>query len=185
MIMNASAIVVYVAVALASFPGWPRVSPFTPRGECFQTLDRQADDAPGVTLKEGESFDFRFEGLDYQRKQSILPQVVVYFGKGVGQIEEGRHFAYRLFSDDFTEEPFSAGTDPIVSRSMVSSAHGNAWQDLQGVIRLTVTSGTITVASLRITVYTGSDVYESTFRLAPATPVSDGLCLSAATAGQS
>ena len=110
MIMNASAIVVYVAVALASFPGWPPVSPFTPRGECFQTLDRQADDAPGVTLKEGESFDFRFDGLDYQRKQSILPQVVVYFGKGVGQIEEGRHFAYRLFSDDFTDGTLTGWT---------------------------------------------------------------------------
>ena len=128
---------------------------------------------PGVTLQEGESYDFVFDRLDYQGKQSILPQVVLYLGKGVGQIRQDQHFTFQLFSNNFTERPFATGTDPIVSRSMVSSAHGNAWQDMQGALRLTVTSGTITFSSLWIKVYTGTEVYQSTFRLTNAPRADD------------
>lgn len=145
----------------------------TPRDKGVQIVDQQANCTPGVTLQEGESYDFVFDRLDYQGTQSILPQVVLYLGKGVGQIRQDQHFTFQLFSNNFTEQPFATGTDPIVSRSMVSSAHGNAWQDMQGALRLTVTSGTITFNSLWIKVYTGTEVYQSTFRLTNAPRADD------------
>ena len=138
-----------------------------------QPADRRAVGAPGLTLEAGESYDFVFEGLDYKGKKDILPQVTVYFGKGADQLKHGQHFTYQLFSNDFTDKPFSTGTDPVVSSTMVSSAYGNAWQDKQGAIRLKVTSGMITFSSLRITVYTGSEVYESIFHLVDTRHVDD------------
>ena len=112
-----------------------------------------------LTLRKSESHEFAFESMNYEGKKIILPQIGVYLETSPFQLEPNQHFTVELFSCDFAEAPFETIKSPFLSRSMVSSAYHNAWQNRKGALRLTVTSGTITFTSLRIWVYTGSDSY--------------------------
>jgi len=127
-----------------------------PRTARMANTDRIMPVLTELTLGPAESHEFVFHRLNYQGPADVLPQVMVYLGKGQDQIEAGQHFRVELFADHFGQAPFATITPPCVS---ISIAEPPAWQDHQGALRLTVITGTIRFTTISVEVYTGSELY--------------------------
>ncbi|HWH70251.1 MAG TPA: PEP-CTERM sorting domain-containing protein, partial [Candidatus Sulfotelmatobacter sp.] len=121
----------------------------------------------GVTLKAGDNFSCEFNNLQFQFQ---VPPGAPY--NPLTRLLLGMH----NFSGSFLVEAFedSAAQPPVFSTNVTSQAassdfyFGPAWQDLQGMARVTMLSGSMDLTLLMGTVTTPTiDVYNQSIYVVP------------------
>ena len=124
--------------------------------------------AVGETLTSGETFTLEFNDLTFAEASSTQPQAGVTVNLGGDILDSGENIRLELFEDTLDgtlifEEHFDSPTDHFG----VTGFSGTTWQDLQGVIRLTMLSGSVDLASIYVRKYTGQEKFSDTFTLIP------------------
>jgi len=112
-----------------------------------------------LTLSEGDAYTFEFTTLEYDR-----PEMVALYGGRIDvwfadfQVEDGLRI--ELFEDSIAESPVSSATfsgvspppNPPTPNPFFVTAPNGTWADLQGVVRFTMLTGSMTITQLGATV---------------------------------
>lgn len=132
-----------------------------------------------LLLGPGESYSYAFSTLDFfgDGYVSPNPRGFATFYSNAGQSTPGATFTVELFENDLSETPIGTAS----GSGFVTANAVNGWQDLQGVARVTVTSGNVFFDSVAVNVYrpSGFGDYElySSGTVAVPEPATMSLCV--------
>ena len=120
-----------------------------------------------IILNTDDVFEFEFTTLAFDSFSDSGPGWDI-FGLTGDATTSGGEFYLELFEDDLEETPFF--TDYFVQPNLWPEEYGFAaksntdrWQDIQGVIRLTMISGSLSLNKLYFEVSTDDSVYQEMF----------------------
>src|SRR5437868_1419283 len=111
-----------------------------------------------LLLKPGDTWAYRFDSLPKTGNISVFvtnPVGAVTFTVDGSTFQSGDELRYEMFENNLSEMPICSGlisSVPPVTRTCQASS---SWQDLQGVIRLTMISGSMTVTGISLQVIRG------------------------------
>lgn len=132
-----------------------------------------AGNAQATLIKQGESYSVSFDGIPLKDAGSETRNYgvgVLYFGDDrveVGESVKIEFFEDRLGGDLLYSSIFDGPTSSIGATLMRSSV----WQDLQGMIRLTVLKGTVDLVESWVLVSKDGDLYSQKRRYPPVSQV--------------
>ena len=128
----------------------------------------------GMGISSGGSFTFEFSSLAFIRPATAADggQVSVNFiANGLGP---GERLLLELFPNTLTDTPLAFTFDGVAGGSFPDGSLGGVaifwspgtaaeWPDLQGVMRVTMNSGSIQLSSFAVTQVAGGGYYSQTF----------------------
>jgi hypothetical protein len=118
----------------------------------------------GVILSTGDIWTYEFTNLDYVSTQSGATLFGASFGFTYSnQTQPGQiaNLTYECFEGVAPDGFLGSGTQPIGGMGILLPA--NAWQDLEGSVRFTVTDGSFLIDSLTFTVWRPNAIDPSSF----------------------
>ncbi len=122
----------------------------------------------GLVMNEGETYAFEFTSLPYDSEYS---EGSLSYASVVASPASSIPSTFEIFyyENSLTENPIrnrQAGLDPnfgsILFGSLIDTILA-PWQDLQGIVFIEVTKGSIELESIRTATVIGSSLYEQTF----------------------
>jgi len=118
-----------------------------------------------LQLTSGEVWTYEFTTLPFVRTDPGFPSFAYcqYFTLGFTPLGAGNMFRYELFENSVAETPFASGTASVSPAFFQACIP--AWQDRQGVVRVTMLSGSATLDRATFTLWedrdlTSHDVFE-------------------------
>ena len=129
--------------------------------------------AQGVVLHAGDSWTYQFTSLDYIGLQAGYPDTFgAQFSFGYSILSYPPNVNYECFEGLPPDGSLGFGSQPIGGNGIFLPV--NAWQDLEGSVNFTVTSGSFLINSLTFTVWHPDainpsmfDVYQTTVTPTP------------------
>ena len=125
-----------------------------------------------LLLGPGESWSYAFSSLSRTGSVSAFvesPNGAFTLTVDGATFQSGDQLLYEMFEDSESEAPICSGIMTSVPPVTATCEIAGSWQDLQGALRLTMLSGSLTVTSLTVRVVKSTpnlssyDVYASTF----------------------
>jgi hypothetical protein len=143
-----------------------------------------------LVLNQGDAWVHTFNSLPLTgTTNSFLstPQGIFEFHVQAGTLQSGEMLRYEMFENAASETPICSQTIAFGSPLTASCSSPNAWADLQGVFRLTMLSGSLTVDNVHLEAivsgpsFSSYNVYSTSFNPAPEPSVGNllALCLGA------
>jgi len=127
----------------------------------------------GLTLSGGQSFEYEFSSIFSTTPFSDDPFVFAGFSVSGDILTDGEALIFAVFEDSTDQVPIRSGTFEGVSTVPSGGGLGGGgfltsvalapWQDLQGIFKVEVTSGTIELSSFNAATVIGGDYYEQTY----------------------
>jgi len=125
-----------------------------------------------VTLNAGQSYDFEFSTLaGYSSSEPFGWNVSISYTT----FAVGDAFHFELLENLATDAPFATnGPPPIISGGFLPGPSGWGfgsldtspdWNDLQGIVRFTVDSGSVFFDTIEVSKYLGGDSYSQVFSI--------------------
>src|SRR6266478_1153549 len=108
-----------------------------------------------LLLNPGDTWAYQFNSLPKAGNISVFvtnPGGSVAFTVDSSTFQNGDQLRYEMFEDSLSETPICSGLISAVPPSTVTCRAASSWQDLQGVIRLTMISGSMTVTGITLVV---------------------------------
>ena len=130
-------------------------------------------------LNTGETWTYQFNSLPHTGFISVFvtnPVGGVSFTIDSSTFQTGDKLRYEMFENNTSEMPICSGLMASAPPFTVSCQAPSSWDDLQGVIRLTMVSGSLTVTGITVEVIRSGpnlssyDIYSSTFVSVPQPP---------------
>jgi hypothetical protein len=117
------------------------------------------------TLTAGQTYSYSFTTLSgpYYTPMLLSPDGQVYLTLG-SALRVGDEFTYSMFEDSNATVPIFSRivNGPNLSPYPWYDGHAfNAWRDLEGAVRISVTSGSVTVDRIYLFRYSGSEYYSA------------------------
>jgi len=125
-----------------------------------------------LLLNPGDTWAYKFDSLPKTGSISMFvtnPVGSVAFTVDASSFQKGDELRYEMFENSLSEQPICSGLITSVPPSTATCQAAASWQDLQGVIRLTMISGSMSVTGITLLVIrpgpslSSYDVYSSTF----------------------
>src|SRR5262245_19828664 len=106
-----------------------------------------------LLLNQGDSWTYQFGSLPFRgATNAFLTTVHGEFGfrLGNGSFQTGDMLAYDMFENNASEVPICSQTLSAAPSGDVVCTSPDAWQDLQGVVRFRMLSGSVTVDNVTL-----------------------------------
>jgi len=125
-----------------------------------------------LVLGPGESWSYAFSSLSRTGSVSAFvenPNGAFTLTVDGTTFQSGDQVLYEMFEDSESDAPICSGIMTSIPPSTATCESAGSWQDLQGVVRLTMLSGSLSVTGLTLRVVkpgvslSSYDVYVSTF----------------------
>jgi hypothetical protein len=129
-----------------------------------------------LVLSNGQTWDYSFSSLPlFGFTNAFATTVHGEFGFTVNasSFQAGEMLAYDMFENSASEAPICSGTMTTAQPNSLICSGGQAWQDLQGVVRFRMLSGSVTVDNITLRAITPSPSlssywdYETSFTPVP------------------
>ena len=134
------------------------------------TLTSSVVDA-GLILNAGQSFELEFSSISSTAPFSDDPFGYAGFNVGTGIIESDFSVLFSVFEDNTSQPALQSGTFDgttippamITGGGYLTSVALAPWQDLQGIFKVEVISGTIELSSFDASTVIGGQYYEQSY----------------------
>ncbi len=139
---------------------------------CLALLGACLSGSSQLVLNPGDTWTYQFSTLPFVGTTNAFlanPSGIFGFTVNSNTFQPGDALRYDMFENSTAESPIFTGTMSSAPPFTVLTATNDAWQDLQGAIRFTMESGSVTVDSVTLGVIQSGpslssyDVYETTF----------------------
>ena len=119
-------------------------------------------------LSEGQSYDFSFSSLSLSSVSSEPFGWFVDVSFAIDLVESGEILRIELLEDSNADAPFASTTPVGLPMGATSWGFGTTlpspeWDDLQGIVRFRMESGSVGVNTIEVTKYLSGDSYSQTF----------------------
>lgn len=140
----------------------------------------------GVGVGPGGSYSFEFSSLNFIRSANAADGGLVSVNFVTNGLGPGESLLLELFPNTLTDTPLAFTFDGAAGGSLPDGSLGGVaifwspgapaeWPDLQGVVRVTMVSGTIQLSGFAVTQVAGGGYYSQTFPVPE--PTTAGLVL--------
>src|ERR1041385_5993064 len=106
-----------------------------------------------LVLNPGDTFAYSFSSLPltgFVSSFNSVPSGVFGFTVRSNSFQAGDLLRYEMFENSVAESPIFSGTLSTAPPFSLSATNAGAWQDVQGAVRFTMLSGSVTLDSVSV-----------------------------------